>query len=90
MVDALQTPSNWTDALRDHFKRQGFTVAENAPYAGVIDAGADAAIMIEIRRDMLGTGPGTVEWARVVTALRHMPHPRHARGTSLGGNEVMS
>lgn len=84
------TPPDWTDALRDHFERQGFTVAENSPYAGVIDAGADAAIMIEIRRDMLGTGPGTAEWARIVTSLATMPHPLFARGTSQGGNEVVS
>ena len=76
------TPTHWTDALRDHFERQGFTVAENAPYAGVIDAGAEAAIMIEIRRDMLGRGPGTAEWARIVTALRDLPHPLLARGAS--------
>lgn len=69
------TPPAWTDALRDHFEQQGFSVAENTPYSGVIDAGAEAAIMIEIRRDMLGTGPGTAEWARIVTALATMPNP---------------
>jgi len=69
------TPPDWTDALRDHFQRQGFTVIENAPYAGVIDAGAEAAIMIEIRRDMLSTGPGSVEWTRMMAALATMPNP---------------
>lgn len=69
------TPTYWTEALRDHFERQGFTVAENTPYAGVIDAGADAAIMIEIRRDMLSTGPGSEEWTRMVAALATMPNP---------------
>ncbi len=75
------TPPDWTDALRGHVQRQGFTVAENAPYAGVIDAGARAAIMIEISLDMLGTGLKSAEWQRILTALREMPHPSCARGT---------
>jgi N-formylglutamate amidohydrolase len=69
------TPPDWTEALRDHFTRLGFTVAENAPYAGVIDAGADAAIMIEIRRDMLGMGPRSDTWSRLQKALGQMPIP---------------
>jgi N-formylglutamate amidohydrolase len=69
------TPPSWTEALRDHFERQGFTVAENAPYAGVIDAGANAAIMIEIRRDMLGVGPRSDKWSRLQEALGQMPIP---------------
>jgi hypothetical protein len=33
------------------------TVGLNRPYGDVIDAGAEAAVMFEIRRDLLGTGP---------------------------------
>jgi len=73
------TPPEWTAALRDHFTREGFTVAENAPYVGVIDAGADAAIMIEIRRDILGMGPGSGEWSRLQEALAKMPPPQNPR-----------
>lgn len=69
------TPPNWAGALRDHFEQQGFSVAENSPYAGVIDAGAEAAIMIEIRRDILGDGPGSAQWHRLTSALSAMPVP---------------
>lgn len=69
------TPPQWVTALRAHFTRLGFTVAENAPYAGVIDAGAAAAVMIEIRRDMLGEGPGSAAWNRILNALSTMPVP---------------
>ncbi len=33
---------------------QDCAVGVNRPYGGVIDAGADAAVMFETRRDMLG------------------------------------
>lgn len=69
------TPPNWTIALRRHFEDLGFSVAENTPYAGVIDAGAVSAVMIEIRRDVLGTGPGSSQWSRLVTALSQIPMP---------------
>lgn len=70
--DAL-TPAAWRDALADHFEASGFTVGLNRPYSGVIDAGAAAAVMFEIRRDMLGNGPGSPQWARLVGALRSAP-----------------
>lgn len=69
------TPPELVTALRTHFTRLGFTVAENAPYAGVIDAGAAVAVMIEIRRDMLGEGPGSAAWNRILNALSTMPVP---------------
>ena len=32
----------------------GYTVDYNTPYFGVIDAGSNASVMIEIRRDIIG------------------------------------
>ncbi|MCC5969093.1 MAG: N-formylglutamate amidohydrolase [Pararhodobacter sp.] len=69
------TPIEWTAGLWAHFERHGFTVEENTPYSGVIDAGAKHAVMIEIRRDVLGSGPGSPEWHRLVSALATLPLP---------------
>jgi hypothetical protein len=44
-------------------------VGHNTPYNGVIDAGADAAVMIEIRRDLVG------DWVRLIRTLSAMPMP---------------
>lgn len=68
------TPPEWTESLRRHFERAGYEVGINSPYAGVIDAGADAAVMIEIRRDILGK-PGSEQWSRIVEALTAIPWP---------------
>ena len=76
--DAL-TPSAWSQALQRHFESAGYSVGFNTPYAGVIDAGAAAAVMIEIRRDMLGTGPGSPEYMRLAEALRRAPSPELSR-----------
>ena len=72
--DAL-TPSAWSQALQLHFESAGYTVGFNTPYAGVIDAGAAAAIMIEIRRDVLGIGPGSPEYQRLAEVLQRAPPP---------------
>lgn len=69
------TPPEWAAGLWTHFERLGFTVGENTPYSGVIDAGAKHAVMIEIRRDVLGSGPGSSEWHRLVSALATLPLP---------------
>jgi len=45
----------------------------NTPYVGVIDAGAKAATMIEIRRDIVGTPAGDPKWERLIAALSTMP-----------------
>jgi N-formylglutamate deformylase len=66
------TPPTWTAAARGCFEAAGYEVALNTPYSGVIDAGARAAMMIEIRRDMIGT-PGDGTWRRLVAALRALP-----------------
>jgi N-formylglutamate amidohydrolase len=76
--DAL-TPSAWSQALQRHFESAGYTVGFNTPYAGVIDAGAAAAVMIEVRRDMLGTGPGSLEYMRLAEILRRAPSPDLSR-----------
>jgi N-formylglutamate amidohydrolase len=67
------TPPSWVDALTQHFKENGYEVRHNTPYVGVIDAGASAAVMIEIRRDIVGQ-PGTnPKWLRLISALSTMP-----------------
>ena len=73
------TPSDWSQALQRHFESAGYTVGFNTPYAGVIDAGAAAAVMIEIRRDVLGTGPGSPEYQRLTEVLQRAPAPHLKR-----------
>ena len=61
-------------ALFQHFRKQSYEVQHNTPYEGVIDAGAKAAVMIEIQRDVVGQPSGTdPKWNRLVSALRGMP-----------------
>lgn len=68
------TPSSWVSALAQHFHQQGYDIGHNTPYAGVIDAGAKAAVMIEIRRDVVGQPEATnTKWERLIEALRSMP-----------------
>jgi N-formylglutamate amidohydrolase len=67
------TPVAWQEALLRHFEAHGFTVGLNTPYAGVVETGATSSTMIEIRRDMLGTGPGCTGWLRVAKALETIP-----------------
>jgi N-formylglutamate amidohydrolase len=74
-TDDAITPSVWSQALQRHFESAGYTVGFNTPYAGVIDAGAAVAVMIEIRRDVLGTGPGSPEYQRLAEALQRAPAP---------------
>lgn len=67
------TPPLWVDALTQHFRESGYEVGHNTPYVGVVDAGASAAVMIEIRRDIVGQ-PGTnSKWLRLISALSTMP-----------------
>jgi N-formylglutamate amidohydrolase len=68
------TPSTWVAALTDHFSLHGYEVGHNSPYAGVIDAGAKSAVMIEIRRDVVGLpAKHDPKWRRLIEALRSMP-----------------
>ena len=67
------TPTAWVGALTGHFRQQGYNVGHNTPYVGVIDAGAKAAVMIEIRRDIVGTPGQDPKWLRLLEALRTMP-----------------
>jgi N-formylglutamate amidohydrolase len=67
------TPPAWVDAISDHFRSHGFDIGHNTPYAGVIDAGARAAVMIEIRRDVIGVPSGDIKWRRLIAALSTMP-----------------
>lgn len=68
------TPPSWVSALSRHFTERGYEVGHNTPYQGVIDAGAKAAVMIEIRRDVVGQPSGKdPKWERLVNALRSMP-----------------
>ena len=68
------TPAGWLEALTGHFRSAGYQVGHNTPYAGVIDAGAQAAVMIEIRRDIIAA-PGSSAWLRLTAALASMPLP---------------
>lgn len=67
------TPASWADALSRHFKQHGYEVGHNTPYAGVIDAGAKAAVMLEIRRDIVGQPGADPKWRRLIQALATMP-----------------
>lgn len=74
--DPELTPASWLDALVMHFEELGFETAINTPYSGVIDAGARAAVMIEIRRDVLGDPSDHTRWSRMVRALAELPLPK--------------
>ena len=67
------TPTKWVTSITNHFKNLDFEVGHNTPYSGVIDAGAKAAIMIEIRRDVIGSPQHSLQWKRLVNALNSMP-----------------
>lgn len=67
------TPPLWVDALTQHFRESGYEVGHNTPYVGVIDAGASAAVMIEIRRDIVGQPGADPKWLRLISALSTMP-----------------
>lgn len=67
------TPTSWKAALSTHFKQHGYEVGHNTPYAGVIDAGASAAVMIETRRDIVGQPGADQKWRRLIAALSTMP-----------------
>jgi N-formylglutamate amidohydrolase len=67
------TPPAWVEALTEHFRQHGYEVGHNTPYVGVIDAGAKAAVMIEIRRDVVGAPSGDPKWQRLIAALSTMP-----------------
>ena len=74
-TDINLTPPNWANQLKIHFESLGFQVGHDTPYAGVIDAGSKYAVMIEIRRDILGAPAEPQKWQRVVNALSSMPMP---------------
>ena len=67
------TPRSWVDAVHRHFEDAGYSVAENTPYAEVIAADAKRAMMIEIRRDVVGEPSDSAAWQRLVSALSGMP-----------------
>ena len=67
------TPTKWVKSITNHFENLDFEVGHNTPYSGVIDAGANAAIMIEIRRDVIGSPEHSLQWKRLVYALNSMP-----------------
>lgn len=67
------TPPAWVDALTKHFSSHGFEIGHNTPYEGVIDAGAKAAVMIEIRRDVVGVPGADPKWQRLIATLSTMP-----------------
>lgn len=66
------TPPVWLEAIFGHFTTAGYDVGLNTPYDGVIDAGAAAAVMIEIRRDLISM-PGGAAWRDLVACLRALP-----------------
>ena len=74
-TDGLTSPS-WIASLSKHFEDRGYKIGHNTPYAGVIDAGASGAIMIEIRRDVLGMPGDRPGWRNLVEALKEVPMPQ--------------
>lgn len=69
------TPNVWLEAIHEHFERQDYEVRLNTPYSGVIDAGADAAVMIEIRRDLMEAWRQGKDNGRLVRTLSSIPAP---------------
>ncbi len=67
-TDEKLTPQDWINSLRSHFENLGFSVGQNTPYAGVIDAGSKFAVMIEIRRDVLCSPEEKAQWQKVSDA----------------------
>lgn len=67
------TPEAWVRVLTRHFTDAGYEVGLNTPYSGVIDAGARAAVMIEIRRDVVGSPAGDPQWRHLIEALQNIP-----------------
>lgn len=67
------TPAGWVRSLIRHFADAGYDVGLNTPYGGVIDATAKAAVMIEIRRDVVGRPGADPKWQRLIHVLRNMP-----------------
>ena len=68
-----KTPEKWAKALKIYFEGCGYTIGFNTPYSGVIDAGARFAVMIELRRDIIGTPFSSKLWSRLIDALSNMP-----------------
>jgi N-formylglutamate amidohydrolase len=66
-------PTPWVRKLTEFFQSNGVTVAINRPYVGVIDCGAQSAIMLEIRRDLLATGPESKIFKEMTNLLKRMP-----------------
>jgi N-formylglutamate amidohydrolase len=67
------TKPSWVLRLKKHFRQCGYSVGINTPYKGVITPkGVRQAIMIEIRRDILGQ-PGQPRWNKLVHTLRTLP-----------------
>lgn len=67
------TPRAWVAAVRKHFELEGYQVGENTPYTGVVNTGAAQAIMIEIRRDMIGLPGASGSWQRLIKTLSSIP-----------------
>lgn len=66
------TPEDWVSELTRHFTSAGYQVGNNTPYSGVVDAGARAAVMIEVRRDVVGLPGDDPQWRRLIATLRDM------------------
>ena len=61
--------------MKIYFENHGYTVGINTPYSGVIDVGSKYAIMLELRRDIVGTPDSGKTWDKIVKALANMPMP---------------
>lgn len=64
---------SWIRALTEHFRKHGYEVGHNTPYVGVIDVGAQEAVMIEIRRDIVGQPGSDPNWQRLISAMSTIP-----------------
>lgn len=72
--EKITAPMDWINDLTKHFRECGYDVAHNTPYSGVIEIGAAAAVMIEIRRDVVGE-PNSPQWDKLIHALGSIPLP---------------
>jgi N-formylglutamate deformylase len=73
-TDPKLTPDEWVFKLKNHFANHGYSVGLNTPYRGVINAGSKFAVMIEIRRDIVGV-PNDKNWNKLKLCLADMPQP---------------
>ncbi|CUH46428.1 N-formylglutamate amidohydrolase [Ruegeria atlantica] len=69
------TSEAWLASLKIHFEAFGYEVGLNTPYSGVIDVGAQDAVMLEIRRDLMSAWKDERDGGRLLDCLSKVPMP---------------